>query len=175
MYTKQEIQKQRQAFWTTFGKYMQPILSADGEKVNWINYKTGIPGIQFKMDADSEYASISIVLSHNDSERRSSFYNKLLQLKMVLHEAVGGEWLWQPDVTDEYGKHVSKVDTTLHNINILRNEDWPQIISFFKPRIIEHWMSFGVCLSMGLSSNNLNQFVLKYLQRFEFVEASIRS
>jgi hypothetical protein len=41
MYTKQEISKQKQAFWTAFGKYMKPVLSADGEEISWLNYKTG--------------------------------------------------------------------------------------------------------------------------------------
>ena len=29
MYTKQEISKQKQAFWTAFGRYMKPVASAD--------------------------------------------------------------------------------------------------------------------------------------------------
>ena len=42
MYSKQELSRIREEFWTSFGRYMQPILSADGEKVNWVNYKTGM-------------------------------------------------------------------------------------------------------------------------------------
>lgn len=136
MYTKQEVQKLRQAFWTTFGQYMQPILSADGEKVNWVNYKTGIPGIAFKMDADNGSASIAIVLQAKDEITRNAHYDQLLQLRTALENTTGEAWLWQKDCTDEYGKHFCKVGITLDNINILRNEDWPQIISFFKPRII---------------------------------------
>jgi hypothetical protein len=33
MYTKQETSKQRQEFWTAFGRYMKPVLSADGEEI----------------------------------------------------------------------------------------------------------------------------------------------
>ena len=142
MYTKQEVQKLRQAFWTTFGQYMQPILSADGEKVNWVNYKTGIPGIAFKMDADNGSASIAIVLQAKDESVRNAHYEQLLQLRTVLENTTGEAWLWQKDCIDEYGKHFCKVGITLDNINILRNEDWPQIISFFKPRIMaldEFW------------------------------------
>jgi hypothetical protein len=136
MYTKQEAQKQRQAFWTTFGQYMQPILSADGEKINWINYKTGIQGIHFKMDADTEQASIAIVFSSHDSDIRRSYYDQLLLLKSALTEATGEHWEWQPDIQDEYGKEITKVGIVLDNVNILRKDDWPMIISFLKQRIV---------------------------------------
>ncbi len=136
MYTRQEAQKQRQLFWTTFGQYMQPILSADGEKINWVNYKTGISGIHFKMDADTERASIAIVFTRNDRDARRAYYDQLVRLKAVLQEATGEQWEWCPDAQDEYGKHISKVGIDLNNINILRKDDWPQIISFFKKRIV---------------------------------------
>ena len=41
MYTKQEAAQLRKEFWTAFGQYMKPVPTEDGEKVNWINYKTG--------------------------------------------------------------------------------------------------------------------------------------
>ncbi len=136
MYTKQEVSKLKQAFWTTFGQYMQPILSADGVKVNWVNYKTGISGIHFKMDADNEHASIGIVLSQNDVDMQQAYYAQLLQLKAMLRECTGEAWQWEPNTIDEYGKNISKVAIILPNINVLRKEDWPQIISFFKQRIV---------------------------------------
>jgi hypothetical protein len=142
MYSKREISKQREAFWTAFGKYMLPVLSADGEKINWVNYKTGIPGVSFKMNADNNSARIAIVSSHNDSALRKVTYEQLQHLKDILHSILGEEWLWQPDVQDEYGKEVSMVSKELPDVNINRTEDWPRLISFFKPRIIaldEFW------------------------------------
>ncbi|PZR08331.1 MAG: DUF4268 domain-containing protein, partial [Flavobacterium psychrophilum] len=67
MYTREEISKQKQAFWTAFGKYMRPVLSADGLPVSWLNYKTGVPGISFKMDADRDHAVIMILLSNSNA------------------------------------------------------------------------------------------------------------
>lgn len=136
MYTKQEAAKQRQAFWTTFGQYMQPILSADGEKTNWINYKTGVPHIHFRMDTDNRQASIAIVLSHPDTGIQQLYYEQLLQLKAMLRDATGEDWQWQPMITDEHGKIISRIGTYIDGLNINRTEDWPGLISFFKPRII---------------------------------------
>lgn len=142
MYTKQEISKQREAFWTTFGKYMQPVMSADGMKVNWVNYKTGIAGIGFRMNADAKQSDISIVISNNDDTIRHTHYEKLEALKEILHATLGEHWNWQRDTSDEYGKQMSTISKELHGVNIHKNEDWPQMISFFKPRIIaldEFW------------------------------------
>jgi hypothetical protein len=137
MYTRQEISKQKQAFWTAFGRYMKPVLSADGEEISWSNYKTGIKGISFRMDADNQQAVISIVLFQPDLQLLQLYYRRLLQLKGILEESLGeDDWTWLSDNTDEYGRVVSTISKQLTGVNLLRNEDWPAIISFLKPRII---------------------------------------
>jgi hypothetical protein len=142
MYTREQVSRQRQAFWTTFGQYMQPILSADGIKTHWINYKTGVAGINFKMEATNDHADIAIVFSHSDQHIRQAHYSQLLQLRSVLHNTLGEEWKWEEETADDYGKPISRVGITMNNVNISRSEDWPALISFFKPRIValdEFW------------------------------------
>ena len=120
MYSKQEASQLRKDFWTWFGQYMRPIRNADGETVNWLNYKTGKKHIYFRMDANNKQASIE----------------QFKQLENILHETVGEKWNWQLHVTDEDGQLVSKIGTVLNGVNIFKKEDWPTIISFLKPRII---------------------------------------
>lgn len=138
MYSKQEVSKLKENFWTAFGRYMKPVLSADGESISWLNYKTGIPGVFFKMDADSRHASVAIVITQSDPR----FYELFVVNKAVLETTLGEKWQWQPNTMDEYGKTMSTIGTRLENVNVLQSEDWPAIISFFKPRIIaldEFW------------------------------------
>lgn len=143
MYTKQEISRQKQAFWTAFGKYMKPILSADGEVTSWSNYKTRMPGISFKLDADHKTASVMVEISATDAALQQRLYQHLQGQRTLLEEALGGEgWHWQPRAMDEYGRPVSRVRRELQHVSVMRTEDWPAIISFFKPRIIgldEYW------------------------------------
>ncbi len=143
MYTREEISKQKQAFWTAFGKYMQPVLSAEGQSVSWLNYKTGIAGIHFKMDADRDHAVIKIQLSNNDPATRQLQYEQLLQLKAILNDALGeDDWIWQPVEQDEYGKTISTISKMIGGVNIHQQADWAAIISFLKPRLIaldEFW------------------------------------
>ena len=68
MYSRQEAAQLKQEFWSRFGQYLAPVLAADGEKINWINYKTGEKDIYFKMEADNKEAFIAIEVTHKDPE-----------------------------------------------------------------------------------------------------------
>lgn len=136
MYTKQEASLLRQEFWTTFGRYMSPVLSAEGEAVNWINYKTGEHGIVFKMEADNEIATIAIVISHPDEGIRKLYFEQFVQLRTMLLSEVGEGWHFTEDNTILYGKAVSAVYAELNEVNIFNKQDWPALISFFKQRMI---------------------------------------
>lgn len=137
MYTKQEISRQKQAFWTAFGRYMKPVLSADAEEINWINYKTRNKYISFKMDVDRTQTYIAIIVHHPDAETQQALFDRLLKLKDVFYETLEeDDWTWEPETTDEHGKLVGVIEKSLSGVNIFNNEDWPAIISFLKPRII---------------------------------------
>ena len=66
MFSKDEASRIRHEFWTTFGKYMAPVPSAEGLKINWINYHTRVKNLYFRMDAANRNAAISISIEHPD-------------------------------------------------------------------------------------------------------------
>jgi hypothetical protein len=136
MYNKQETSILKQQFWTSFGQYMAPVPSAEGVKTNWVNYKTGIKDLNFKMEADNKVATISIVMAQADIARQKIFFNQFMQLKNVLRDMLQEEWQWVLHMQDENTKTVSGIYTSLAGVNIFKKEDWPRIISFLKPRII---------------------------------------
>jgi hypothetical protein len=121
---------------------MQPVSSAEGGKANWVNYKTGEKGVTFRMQADHNKGEIGIELSHRDAGIRELYFQQFGELKTILHETLGEPWKWLYQTTDEHGRMVSRIYTALENVSIFRKEDWPALISFFKPRIIaldEFW------------------------------------
>ncbi|OSZ77691.1 hypothetical protein CAP36_15100 [Chitinophagaceae bacterium IBVUCB2] len=142
MYTRQEASLINKKFWTSFGMYMKPVASASGETVNWLNYKTGIKHIFFRMDVDKSKASVAIELRHPDKLIQQYFYEQLVTLKKMLEQMVGEKWAWQMHLEDEDGAIVSRIDKTITGVNVFNENDWPAIISFLKPRIIaldEFW------------------------------------
>jgi hypothetical protein len=142
MYSREQSFQIRKSFWTTFGQYMAPLYSAEGLKVNWLNFKTGLKYVYFRMDADNRNASIGIELSHPDVDIQELFFEQFLEFKNILHSCIGEDWEWLLHATDENGKIISRIYKELAPVNVLNQNDWPTLISFLKPRIIaldEFW------------------------------------
>lgn len=135
MFKRDEAARLREEFWTTFGRYMSPVPSAAGEKINWINYRTGFKAIRFRMDAGSQLAVISISLEHTDEDLRELYFQQFEELKIMLHSAVQEEWQWERNISVE-SKTISRIYKELHGFSLFNKEHWPELISFFKSRII---------------------------------------
>lgn len=136
MYTREEASQLRQAFWTTFGQYMTPVPSAEGLPVNWINYKTGFRHLYFRMQADKRNATVGIEMTHPDAGIQELFFEQFSEIRHILEEHTGEEWEWELHATDAYGKTISRIYTEMAPVSIFNKEDWPRLISFFKPRIM---------------------------------------
>lgn len=142
MFSKEESSNIKQEFWTTFGQYMAPVPSAGEEKVNWINYKTGLKDVHFKMQALKRSAITGIFLLHKDIELQELFYEQFLGNKAFLESLTTKEWSWQLHTADEGGKIISRIFTELPGVSIMNRNDWPAIISFFKQEMMlldEFW------------------------------------
>lgn len=136
MYTKQEASAIRTAFWTSFGQYMKPVPSAWKEKVNWLNYKTGIKDIYIRMNADSRKASISIDINISDAIIRAIVFEQFTRMKGMLNAVSDNEWQWYEEVFNEFGMPYATIKQEIGNVNVFKQQDWPAIISFLKPRFI---------------------------------------
>src|SRR5829696_9008632 len=125
MYSKHDSSKLRQEFWTTFGQYMTPVISAEGERINWINYKTGEKDIVFRMNADNKKATIGIELTHADPEIQQIYFEQFVQMKNILHQIVEEEWAWQLHDHNENGKLRSRIFHEKGDCSIFKKQDWP--------------------------------------------------
>lgn len=149
MYSRQEASQIKQEFWTSFGQYMAPILSSEGEKINWVNYKTGQRQFSIRLTADNRQAGIYLELSHKDTILQQLYFEQLVALKHLLPHHEGLSWQWQLLVPNDQGRTVSRIFDQLYDVSIFRKEDWPGLISFFKQRIIlldEFWnrVKYGI-------------------------------
>jgi len=136
MYTREEASQVKKNFWTSFGQYMKPVRGAEGQIINWLNYKTGIKHLYFRLDAEKRMASVSVEISHPDQAERKSLFEQLRALREMLEDHTREKWLWQDEVYDETGRTMSRIMISIENVNVFNAGDWPQIISFLKPRII---------------------------------------
>ena len=136
MYSKQEAAFIKKEFWTSLGMYLKPVLNANGQKINWVNYKTGIKHIYFRTDVTKKVATVAIELTHPAVPDRLTALEKLVSLKPVFSEMVSGTWAWQETVYDETGQPISRIVIQKEDVNIFDKNDWPAIISFLKQHLM---------------------------------------
>jgi hypothetical protein len=136
MYRREEAAAIKRAFWTSLGQYLKPSSSQWHEKVNWLNYKTGIKDIYLRMDADNKQASIAFELTHGDEVMRQLIFEVFCTLRPLLEAATGEPWLWDAHAYDEHGCGICRIGNTITGVNVMQQADWPAIISFLKPRLL---------------------------------------
>lgn len=142
MYSKEQAAQLREEFWTALGKYLSPIKSAEGLKISWLNYKTGNKFISFKLQADKNFARVAIEITHPDNGIQELIFDQFLQFKNILDQYLNEEWKWDLLTYAENNKTLSRIFFELNEVSIYKRDDWPKLISFFKPRIIlldEFW------------------------------------
>ena len=136
MFNRDEASRIKQEFWTVFGKYMSPVPSADGSKINWVNYHTSVKDVYFRMDAGVRTAMISISLEHKDPAIQELYFQQFLELKSLLHAALEESWDWQLHRPTVGGGFVSRISKEMTGVSVLNKDHLPDLISFFKPRLI---------------------------------------
>ncbi|MBF0598255.1 DUF4268 domain-containing protein [Faecalibacter rhinopitheci] len=151
MYSKEESYQKKKDFWISYGGYMKLQKNAEGESINWINYKTGVKGIYFRTNVERKHADVMIMIDHPDADIRQLIWEQFEEYEIVLKSYVGEDWIWEANAYDDEGKEISTIKKTLDHVSIFRDEDWPTIISFLKERMknldefwIDHKESFEI-------------------------------
>ncbi|MCX2744204.1 DUF4268 domain-containing protein [Mangrovivirga sp. M17] len=137
MYSKEAASAKRREFWTKLGQFMQPVPSADGFKVNWINYKTGVKGVRFKLDAIDKKAWCGIAVDHKDPDINSLLLEQLKELRRMLESETGKEWIFNDTGDNKYGIPLPGYYQVLEGVKVMNENDWPELISFFKQNLID--------------------------------------
>lgn len=107
------------------------------ESAGWVNYRTGIKQLFFRLDCDNKQASVYIEITHPDSGIRELMFEQFLAYKAILESELQEEWEWDPIYYDAQGKETARIGISLDKkVSVFKEEDWPTIISFFKPRIM---------------------------------------
>jgi hypothetical protein len=88
------------------------------------------------MDVTQNSATISITIEHTEAGIRELYFQQFEELKTMLHESLGEPWQWQLQAYTNEGKVISRIHKELTDVSVFNREQWPALISFFKPRII---------------------------------------
>jgi hypothetical protein len=142
MFSKEEASKIRHNFWTTFGRYMQPVPSAEGLPINWVNYKTGVKPVKIRTEVTKQNAIIRLEIVEKDESLAELYYEQLRELKLYFTSVVGHDWNWEKNDESSNDSCFAFVEKRLPDVSVFREEDWPAIIEFLKQHLIlldEFW------------------------------------
>ena len=92
--------------------------------------------MHFRMDAGQKASTIGILIQHTDLAIQELYFEQFLELKEMLHMMLEEDWTWQLHVYDESGRVVSRIYKQIDGVSVFNREQWPELISFFKKRII---------------------------------------
>lgn len=148
MFSDAEASALRQKFWTRFGQYMSPVTSAEGEKINWINYRTGVKNIKWKMETLNREASISVIISGNEV-LKDRFLQIFDQVKYIRENNM----ILEKDFMEHNSNNLYRLAKKLPGISVLDESKWPDLIIFFKENSIafdKFWTEHKFVFEMNL-------------------------
>ena len=145
MYTREEKKNNTAQFWNSFGLYMKKYNQRYG-RVRWVNYRSNVKDIYFRLSITDKGAKFAIELQHKDDGIRELFYEQFKALKTVLHQAVGDDLEWKERLFNQHEQAISSIYLELKDVSIYNRDDWQKIFQFFEKKMTglhDFWEEFG--------------------------------
>jgi len=144
MYSKDEKKKYTADFWNSFGFYMKKY-NVDFGRIRWVNYRTNVKDIYFRLDVTNKKATFSLELQHKNDGIRELFFEQFKELKVVLEDNIKADLIWEEVAFNSFNQPMSSISEELNNVSIYNRDDWTQIFHFFEKRMIgvhTFWVEF---------------------------------
>ena len=145
MFTKDEKRRFNTEFWTSFGIYMKKHNVRYG-RVKWVNYKTNVKDVYFRLEVTPKQATFAIELQHDDDGMRALFYEQFVELKTMLNNHTNNELIWEEIAFNKFQKPISHIYMTLPSVSIYNKDDWQKVFQFFESKLTglhEFWEEFS--------------------------------
>ena len=132
MYSIEEKKKLTEDFWKLFKRRCSVHPELKFKKKKWILHRTKIKGVALRFDVGRKDAKVILEL-HNSSEKmRLKAFEVLERYKVVVEEGFENGLTWEFYFQrPESGQEVCRIYTTLENVDIHRQNQWPNIYNLF--------------------------------------------
>lgn len=132
MYTQEEAKQLRLQFWEQFGRRCRVHPELSLRKKNFILHRTKVSGVALRFEADRKGARVILELGQKNEDKRLKAFEILQNYRIVLEEgfAEGLNWEFYHQREDSK-KEVCRIYTELTDVDIHRQNLWPDIYNFF--------------------------------------------
>ncbi len=145
MYSKEQVKEFKVSFWTSFGLYMKKHQKRGEDKINWVNYKTKIKDLYFRLNATNKKVSFAIELQHKDEGIRELFFDQFLELKTVLEDNFNYPLTWEKNDLNDFNIPISSIKIEYGGVNIFDKNTWQEAFMFMEKNMLsihEFWGDF---------------------------------
>lgn len=153
MFKKEELKQIRTDFWESFRKRMEKVRSASGKRKNWVNYKSNIRDIYFRMDVTGKEAFLAIDIQFQDEGIREIVWEQFMETAVLMRGLIGEEMECLPDTVLTPGFTAHRLKWTLQDVSLFEPSNHEKIQTFLEQkirRLDEFWTDFfelfyGLC------------------------------
>lgn len=136
MFSKEENKQIKVDFYTQLGQKLKDHYPLSGEKVKWLNFKTGVKGINVKLDFSKREGKFWIEFNHQDEFVRDLFFDQMEEFKTILHAEMPEEGIWFRETFNDYGEPYAKIEWTLEKVSMYKKDTWEEAHKFFSQLLI---------------------------------------
>jgi len=131
MYSKDEAKQLHKEFWIVFARRCEIVPQLRYKKKKWVLYDTGLGGIDLKFEVSRAEATVMIEINSRKEDRRLEIFETLQKYRKFLEEGFEEPLEWDFCYTRESGQEVCRIYRSLHNVDLHRQNQWPDIFNFF--------------------------------------------
>tara|TARA_B110000211_G_C13966714_1_gene503112 strand:- start:111 stop:572 length:462 start_codon:yes stop_codon:yes gene_type:complete len=141
MWSKEEARKKRVRFFTNFGIYMKKHAELSENKIRWVNYRTGVSAVRFKIEADNKKTCVAIDIIHPDEGVMQLFYEQFQEFKTMLQSDMD-ELTWEEAHYNATGQMNMRIFTEMDTLSMNNEEHWGDLFRFYEKNMLalhEFW------------------------------------
>lgn len=133
MFSKEEAQRIKKEFWTSF---------AEAYPRKWLLHDTKIKDVSLKFYADNKKAMVLLDIEPKSQEKRKIYFEKIESLKSILLDEYLEGAIFEKDFHLENGKVISRIWVQLNAVCINNKQTWNNIFDFFNDKMTSFEMFF---------------------------------
>jgi len=141
MWSKEEARNRNIRFYTNFGVYMKKHSAEYSEKIRWVNYRTGLNSVRFKLETFKNSSKVCIDVVNKDRGVREVFFEQFEEFKTLLSNSMD-KLDWVKEYRVDTGIYITRIYAELKGPSINEESDWGEIYKFFEKNILalhEFW------------------------------------
>lgn len=129
MYSKEEAQEIRHAFWHKLESKSRRIPGQNGKPIRWLGNRTSVKGLDLRFDVSQGRTMVALEINTHSESKDAALWDKLLKCKTLIERHFEQEVIWDREFVRVAGNTVARIYVETEG-DIYDKEKWPEMIHF---------------------------------------------